>query len=228
MNDQKIVVPQVLPLKGLTCPPGGAVVVHHAAGVLHLELWVSDVRGEGWLLNMNLRGLERETAWTAPAWFIVPTNNAGVLEDVSRAARRLWRAAQSHSIQYGFDDQGLTLDAVGQLTLQDGTGLTCASLLLLLFEMANAPLLARGEWRDVSPARREADRADRARLIRHLQSRSPDDAARLTAQLTTPRFRPEEVAAASGMSGTPLTLGQAQRGASALLEAIGLPDNDAR
>lgn len=228
MNAGETSDPRVLKLQGLAMPPGGAILVHHAQDVFHLGLWVSDLQEEGWLLHMDLRGLHRETEWSEPAWFVVPANSQRVLTDVCQAALLLVRANKVRKIPYGFDDQGLTLDPDGQLTLQDGAGLSCASLLLLLFEMANAPLLERGAWREVGPTRRDFDRAHRVMQIKSLQSRSPEMADRLIAQLTAPRFRPEEVAAASGMSGTPLTLGQVQRGASALREAIGLADNGGR
>lgn len=214
--------PRVLPLKGLADPPAGAVLVQQTEGLLHLSLWVHTRGQQPWQLHMTLDGLRQDDVPAPPVWAVAPAQDADVLEDLGRAARLLWQGVGRASIPYAFDSRGVRLRPDGTLQGPRGAGLSCASLILVLFEEVGAPLLALEEWEHPAPARRAQDERARQALLRALGPRRTDTLKRLAPQLGTPRPRPEEVAAASGMQGVPLGLTAAARGAAVVLHAVGI------
>lgn len=185
--------------------PRGAVLIQGDRTTLHLSLWFEDADGTMRCLSMTARGLRCEQEFTEPAWFVPPASNEQVIGDLCDAAERFWLKNGRRSVAFGLDLRGVSLRPDTTLSVEGAGGLTCATLIVLLFEHINAPLLRREEWERAPDERR---RGDDERAWRRMNPPSPSPAADRTRttppRLTTHRFRPEEVAAASGLPDRPV------------------------
>jgi hypothetical protein len=184
--------------------PPGAVFVQGTCAALHLSLWFRDADETMRCLSMTARGLRCEQEFIEPAWFVPPASNAQVIGDLCDAAERFWLKNGRRSVPFGLDLRGISLLPDTTLSVEGAGGLTCATLIVLLFEHINAPLFRREEWeRTPSEQRRRDD--ERAWQRINPPSRSSSDRTRATPhKLTTHRLRPEEVAAASGLRDRPV------------------------
>lgn len=161
-------------------------------------------------LSMTARGLRCEQEFTEPAWFVPPASNETVIGDLCDAAERFWLKNKKCTIPFFWDLRGFSLLPDTTLLLDGTGGLTCATLIVLLFEHINAPLLCREQWeRAPDERRRREDEQAWQRISPPSRSPSPDRARTTPPRLTIHRFRPEEVAAASGFSDRPVGFNEA-------------------
>ena len=138
-------------------------------------------------------------------WTVQPADDADTLENLNDLARLVWAAHAHGELQYGLELANASIRTDGTIVLGRSHGLTCASFLMLLYENIGAPLLRLGEWstrRDEK--RRSEDDAAQRRLVDALNKHHPAHAALVQQTVGCARFRPEEVAAASGLSDRPV------------------------
>ncbi|MBK9646207.1 MAG: hypothetical protein IPO67_13830 [Deltaproteobacteria bacterium] len=131
-----------------------------------------------------------------------------MIGDLCDAAERFWLKNGRRSVPFGLDLRGVSLLPDTTLSVEGAGGLTCATLIVLLFEHINAPLLRREEWEQTPSEQATRRRAAWQRM--NPPAHPPPDRARTTPpRLTIHRFRPEEVAAASGLPDRPVGFNEA-------------------
>ncbi len=116
-------------------------------------------------------------------------------------------------------------NVAGQISLNSSSGLTCATFTMLLFESAHVALLDRGSWAADRPAERVREDASAASQIAAELRSSKDlgkarQAARVDAESAEPRFRAEEVAAATTLHPRPVGFTAAAREGANLLASL--------
>lgn len=100
-------------------------------------------------------------------------------------------------------------------------GLTCATLVLAVFQAAGVPLVKYDEW----PVGRPGDADWQWMVVENLRASGQGSAQHLAAMESeigknAARFRPEEVAGAATISDLPATFVQALAASSAVLQAL--------
>lgn len=201
--------------------PPGAVLIQGDRTTLHLSLWFEDADGTMRCLSMTARGLRCELEFTEPAWFVPPASSPQVIGDLCDAAERFWRQNEKRGIPFFWDLRGVHLLPDKTLLLDGTGGLTCATLILLLFEHINAPLLCREQWeRAPDKRRRREDEQTWQRISPPSRSASSDRAHTNPPSLTIHRFRPEEVAVASGLPERPVGYCEATHASQLLLSLL--------
>lgn len=178
--------------------PPGSVIIQGSRAYPHVALWFRD-RNENLLcLSMMSRGLTCEGAFSPPAKFVESAASQQQVEDLCDIAERFWQKNSRSLVPFGFDLRGVSISENGDLNLQGEGQLTCASLIMLLFEGIGAPLLVREQWNSPDEQRQRDDEAARMSLAAQLRPRRDLPATGCA------RFRPEEVAAASGLPDRPV------------------------
>lgn len=138
-------------------------------------------------------------------WTINPADDQDTLENLNDLARLVWDAHSNGELQYGLELANVSVRADGVIVLGRSHGLTCASFVLLLYQNVGAPLLRLGEWSTHrSERRRSEDDAAQQALVDALNKHYPAHAALVQQTVGCARFRPEEVAAASGLPDRPV------------------------
>jgi hypothetical protein len=140
------------------------------------------------------------------------------LAQVAQMCRRVWRRHENHKLRYGFRYDRSRFERSGELRLgPDEVGLTCATLVLAVYRSVGLELLRRDEW----PERLE-DTARWVTLVAMLEAHGVDAAhiRALRGQTDAPRYRPDEVAAASSVA-PPCPFSEASARATALAKARG-------
>lgn len=207
-------------------PPYPAVVaLWRGPAFLHSAL-VYDV-GQGQRRCLHLAwhlALRDDPLQTLPkkAWWVSPAIDADSLEDVVTWAGLLACRYADGGVPYGFSLTNTNLAKDGTVLLRNGSGLTCASLIALIFKKAGVPLVDIKSWDQRSPARVEQDTVVQQLLVEHLQQDHPEQAALIAAEVGCTRLRPEEVAAATGMTPLPVDLPRVEPGAAQVLRVISL------
>jgi len=108
-------------------------------------------------------------------------------------------------IPYGLRNRCSTIDQDGVFRPGPGeSGFTCATFVLALFELAGVVLLDRDSWESRDGARKAEDEFVQQALVEALRQTAPEQAAAAEREIGCARFRPEEVAAASGLPATPV------------------------
>lgn len=189
------------------CTDTAAVVVTRGLFAMHAGIAYADQSGAFHLLHL---AMHEELAVTAPTddWMYA----VSALDDVDQlvlAGLCELRASLGRHVPYGFrldvskfaEDDGRFVTGPGEI------GLTCATFVIAMFEWARVPLLDRPTWSMRGQERQEQDRAAQRQLVGWMAERRrapPNHIEALRQEEGCVRFRAEEVAAASAMSGRPV------------------------
>ncbi|MFP2924814.1 hypothetical protein ACLESO_06280 [Pyxidicoccus sp. 3LG] len=199
--------------------PTAAVFVQPSPLGAHVGVLHRDDDGGAWLLHQAWNRDSRHEAFAefragpgGDPLFLVPPGleadeQAAVRAFAVLAAKRL----PEGGLPYAFG--GATLDREKGFLLGESCGLSCATLVNVVFQAAKVELVDEATWASQRTSEREAeDRAAQARVARWLAD-SPreadhEQAKRVQAQSDVghPRLRAEEVAAASSRTTRPLDL----------------------
>lgn len=152
---------------------------------------------------------------------VVPALAGTDLSTVATFARLVARRNADGRVPYALKD-GARLNADGGVDLRGALGLTCATFVMELFRAADVVLLDEATWHaGRSAEREEEDRAAQAKLVGYLRSRNAVHAGLVEGEVGCTRFRSEEVAAASGLSGHPIGYDRAELFGRVLLMRLG-------
>lgn len=207
----------------------GAALEEHAVAVFLSEdarhvgvLFVHPEEGD--VLSLHLLGhhelfIDEPSADTR---WVVPAHSPEELIGVQVLAALVQEQYAEGRLPYGLDARSAAFGLDGRLHHQDGAGLTCSTLVAVLFASSGLPLILLETWADAPAGRRAQDARAQQKLIDSLSARpfaGPDWLARIQAEVgQSPRLLPIEIAAASGSSGTPLSF-TATTAAVAVLQA---------
>ena len=160
-----------------------------------------------------------ERAPHGTGWWVVPTPDNDALEDLATLCAVV--ARRRPQIPYALTAADARVTQDGSFLLGGSHGLTCASFVAVLFLGVGVRLVDMQSWlADRDLARAEEDEQAQRRLAEHLSGRWPAHAALVSAEVGCARLRPEEVAAASGVSPHPLTLARGVAAARIVQSAI--------
>jgi hypothetical protein len=134
--------------------------------------------------------------------WVAPSLSPDDLEAIAQQCQLLRRKARRAQIPSALARRDAVIRE-GRLELRSARGLNCATLVLLIFEAAGIVLLDRLQWERPSPERAAQDRRVQEELVEALAREHPGPAEHLKVEIGSPRIRPEEVAAASGLSPSP-------------------------
>jgi hypothetical protein len=156
--------------------------------------------------------LEDEQAPPADAFWIEPRLDEFALADLRASASLIARRRQDGRVSYAFRSGDARFNPAGTLELGRSLGLTCATFIVLVFDHANIKLLEATTWDQArSSDRRREDEAAQSRLVDYLRKSDAHQHAELVAgEVGCTRIRAEEVAAASGMTGHPITFARVE------------------
>lgn len=147
------------------------------------------------------------------AIWVEPRLDELALANVSASARLIAKRRQDGRVPYAFRAADAAFDNAGDLRLNRSHGLTCATFILLVFAHAGIELLETTTWdQDRPAARRREDDTAQGLLVEYLRA-TPDAQAHaelVASEIGCTRIRAEEVAAASGMTGHPITFARAE------------------
>jgi hypothetical protein len=183
----------------------------------HVGILYPDDDGGVWLLHQAWNRDSRHEMFAAfcaeldgsPLFFVPP----GLDEDEQSAVRAAAVLAAKHlpegGLPYAFG--GATLDREKGFLLGESCGLSCATLVNVVFQAAKVKLVKEETWASQrTQARAEQDREAKKRVVKSLARSSKeadrDQARRLDSELNHPRLRAEEIAAASSQKTRPLDL----------------------
>ncbi len=113
-------------------------------------------------------------------------------------------------VAFGLELKDQKTTRKGRIDVGRGSGLNCATFLLIVFRDAGIHLLDLPTWEQRSVERLEEDTAFQQSIVDHLREEHPDHADKLAREIGSPRFRPEEVAAAAGTAERPLSYTEAE------------------
>jgi hypothetical protein len=165
--------------------------------------------------------LQNDTAPPVEAFWVEPRLDELELSDVRASARLIAQRQQDGLVPYAFRALDARFDSAGTLQLNKSLGLTCATFVILVFDHAGIALLEMRTWNhDRSVERKREDDAAQSRLVGYLQGFDKQHAKLVEAEVGCTRIRAEEVAAASGMTGHPITFARAESVGRRVLEAI--------
>jgi hypothetical protein len=157
--------------------------------------------------------LQNDSAAPLEAYWVKPHRTADELEAVADTAHLVATQYQDGGVPYAFDPADARFTPDGTLQRDQSRGLTCATFLVVLFEYAGIHLVERTTWEQHRSAeRRREDEKFQRKLVEHLR-RTPDHRAHadlIASEVGCTRFRAEEVAAASGMTGHPVPFARAE------------------
>lgn len=159
----------------------------------------------------------------ADAFWVEPHLDELEIADVRASARLIARRHQDGRVPYALHSRGARFNESGGLELNKSRGLTCATFVLLVFEHANIILLDAATWEQGRSADRTREDTDaQARLVSLLRE-YPNGRAQaelIASDVGCMRIRAEEVAAASGMPGRPISFAGAERQGHRVLKEI--------
>lgn len=146
------------------------------------------------------------------AFWVEPRFTKHQLADIAVSALLIARRQREGLIPYAFDPADSRFDAQGTLQLNKSLGLTCATFVLRVFAHAGIRLMNEPTWDERSEERRREDEKAQRKLVAALRDH-PDSSAHahlVATEVGCTRFRAEEVAAASGMTGHPVAFERAE------------------
>jgi hypothetical protein len=146
------------------------------------------------------------------AFWVEPRLTKHQLADIAYSALMIARRQHRGFVPYAFDPADSRFDAQGALRLNKSLGLTCATFVLRVLAHAGIQLLNEPTWNERSEMRRLEDDSAQRKLVAYLR-KNPDwrsHAALVAAEVGCTRFRAEEVAAVSGMTGHPIAFERAE------------------
>lgn len=157
--------------------------------------------------------LKNDDAPVADALWVAPRLDEIALADVRASAQLIARRHEDGRVPYA-------------LELNGSLGLTCATFLELVFAHAHVPLLDAATWEEGrSPERQAADKAAQQRLVDYLGgiAGAAKHAELVKKEIGCTRIRAEEVAAASGMTGHPISFACAEPEGARILATVQAP-----
>lgn len=170
--------------------------------------------------------LKNDEAPDPHALWVAPRLDEVALADVRRAAQLIARRHEDGRVPYAFQRGAACFSATGVLELNGSLGLTCATFVELVFVCAHVPLLDAATWDEGrSPERRAQDEVAQRRLVEYLRQspRAAKQAELVEKEIPCTRIRAEEVAAASGLTGHPITFARAEPEGARILAAVQAP-----
>ena len=119
--------------------------------------------------------------------WVVPKYPKIRLEQVAALSRRFVKLRPRGEVPYGFDQPFLAVKRSGELE-EDLVGLTCASLVVGIFDTAGTPIVDPKDWYN-----NKEDRAWQTKIASLLEQRYPNQAKELLKQNGATRYRPIHV-----------------------------------
>jgi hypothetical protein len=170
----------------------------------HIEILHRDASSGVMLLDLAWHHVLRNKPPSSQYVWIAPDVPAPRLRQLAARCRQIFRA-NPDAIPYGFSPPNDCFDEqTGEYLLGPTRhGLTCASFVLAVFELAGLKLIRYDTW----PTDRPGDREWQEFIIAELESSnppaSPEHVAAIRNEIGNVRFRPEDVAAAATVSPLP-------------------------
>lgn len=221
-----IAMPEVVPLS-VAASPRSAVAVTQGTVGLHAGISYKPADETCSVLHLAwhsiLTATQKIDAWA----YVVPSLDA--MEQQILAGMCHLVATTRPRVPYGFQYAGSRFDEDGRfIPGPNERGLTCATFVMAIFELARIPLIAVNTWRldSMNAARLEEDRRTQEQLVellRQTRNATQEHADAVEKEVGCMRFRSEEVAAASGLANRPVTFDIAEReGKNVLTSAVSL------
>lgn len=158
-------------------------------GILH------QYKGSFYLLELRWHGDLRNDPASSDHKCVIPDLDTDEKDAVSRFCRLVGNCSQNEKLPYAFSvPQDMNITAEGEILLGTGFGLTCANLVLLIFNSAGIPLADIESWKA-----REDDKEFQQKLVAIMQENHVSSAhiAKVACEIPCIRIRPEEVAASA-------------------------------
>lgn len=170
--------------------------------------------------------LKDDEAPPADAFWVEPHLDDLALADLRTSAHLIAKRHEDGRVPYALRPVDAHFSIAGALQLNKSLGLTCATFVILVFAHARIHLVETTTWEHArSPERKLEDDAAQSRLVGYLR-KEPDaqkHADLVEADIGCTRIRAEEVAAASGMVGHPITFGRAEPQGRRVLRIVHAP-----
>ena len=157
--------------------------------------------------------LKNEAAPLADALWVEPHLDELALADLRASAHLIAKRQEDGRVPYALRSADAEFSHAGVLQLNKSVGLTCATFVILVFSHAHIELVDKTTWdHGRSMERKLEDDTAQARLVGYLRKErdAQKHADLVEADVGCTRIRAEEVAAASGMTGQPITFGRAE------------------
>lgn len=152
----------------------------------------------------------------------MPTVDEDALEDVRLFLELLRAKAVKHEVPFGLAVENARFTKAGALDRGRAQGLNCSTFVLLVFERVGCKLVDASTWDERDAKRRSEDEGVQKAIVSELTKSAPEHAARLERDVGCTRFRPEEIAAASGMGLLPVRYADAEPAGRIVLKAMGV------
>lgn len=144
-------------------------------------------------------------------WWVLPGLDEDELDSLRTAAAQVAQSLGERQLPYSMDRRDAAIDSQGVVNLGESLGLTCSSLVRLVFENAGVALLDANSWEsDRSADRVLEDIVVHQRIVEALKKRDPAHAGRVQQDVNCVRVRAEEVAACSGCEPRPVSFVDAE------------------
>lgn len=174
--------------------------------------------------HLHLAGhlrLQNDDAVIPGACWVVPALDELALSDLRASASLIAKRLASKGVPYALRPLDARFDGDGLLQLNQSRGLTCATFVLLVMAHALVTLVDATTWdEDRTSERVRIDESAQATLVAYLRRHDAHHADLLAQEVGCARIRAEEVAAASGMTGHPITFMRAEPQGRRLLELV--------
>lgn len=131
--------------------------------------------------------------------WVRPTVPVATLEAVALRLRQMHATAPGERLPFGFEKGSTKITRRGRWAISGGSGLNCSTFVMVVFESVNCPLIDLPTWEERGETRRTEDIGVQMSLVDALASDHPKVAERLKGEVGATRFRPEEIAAATGL-----------------------------
>lgn len=199
------------------------VVMVHPSSVtdgLHVGVEFARTDGSRCFASMNWhRRLDFDAPGIATHW-VDPAVDPDVLSDIRTNLILMETKLKSKEIPFAFGKGNARVSSRGGIHLGHALGLNCCTFVMVLFERVSAPLLVGETWQTMGYVRRTEDEAAQRKVVKALKKDDPEHAARVEAEVGCTRFRPEEVAAASGLDPRPVEFARAEPAGRQVLRAV--------
>jgi hypothetical protein len=180
--------------------PRAAVYLSRDPGLgTHAGIIYPDENSQLACLDFYLNGAIASRQWKGKWPHVIPNADDDALDNLSSLCRviaaRYRGRTPEHLFGFRRDPRAAINPTTGQLDLGGAAGASCASFVIIVLSNAGIQLVTHGpDW----PHRPPVDDARHAQLLQHLSPPryTPEDLARIQAELPCPRVAPEEVVGA--------------------------------
>lgn len=181
----------------------------------------SDDEGARKLLHLAWHSRLREDESELGLW-VVPKLDDLALANIRTSASLIARRRGEGRVPYSFSREDASYDTAGLLVLGTSLGLTCATFVQLVFEHARVPIIDEASWAERGPERIAEDTAAQITLVEAMRAepQAAEHADLVAEQVGCTRVRAEEIAAASGLTGQPVSFARANRAGRDLLKRM--------